>query len=442
MSALARWFNANGYAVAGYDRSRTQLCMELEVEGMNVHYEDSIDLVPEKFKEKNTLIVFTPAIPFDHKELSYFRNNGFSVVKRAEVLGMLTKDYFTIAVAGTHGKTTTSSMIAHILRSCNKNCFAFLGGITQNYKSNLLLGDKAGNDQIMVVEADEYDRSFLKLNPSIAVITAMDPDHLDIYKDEKDFTETFNAFVKQINPGGALFHKSGTVIDIPNKGQKHYTFGTDNNDYNVDNYRVENGDIIFDLNARGKKFSSVKLQVPGMHNVMNATAAFAASAEAGVEPDKIIKALYEFKGVKRRFDVIYKGEKTVYIDDYAHHPTEITAFLSAVRDLYEGKKVTAVFQPHLFSRTRDFMDEFARSLELADKVILLDIYPAREKPIDGITSNELLEKINIKDKNHCSKDELLVMLDKTKTDILVTIGAGDIDQFIDPIKKLLESKNA
>lgn len=439
MSALARWFRRNGYHVAGYDRTRTALTEQLEAEGMLIHYEDDVKLIPLTFID-DALIVYTPAIPADHKELNYFKAQGRKLWKRSEILGMITEKVFTVAVAGTHGKTTTSSMVAHILKYAGKNVFAFVGGITQNYKSNLLIGDKKAGKQIMVVEADEYDRSFLKLNPSIAVITAMDPDHLDIYKDESDFVETFNLFAGQVKEEGVVFAQKSCPVKIQSNNKTLKFYGTTDSDFFPVNKRIENGYFTYDLKTPSETFTNIVLGVPGDHNVQNSIAAFAVGLQLGIPAETIKNALKEFKGVKRRFDYIYRSEKITYIDDYAHHPTEIKAFLSAVKEVYKDKKVTAVFQPHLFSRTRDFMDEFAESLSIADALILLDIYPARELPIPGITSSVLLDKINLTEKRLVAKSELIKILEGTDTDVLVTIGAGDIDQFVEPIKNLLEKE--
>jgi UDP-N-acetylmuramate--alanine ligase len=440
MSALARWFNTNGYNVAGYDRTSTLLTTHLQKEGMEIHFEDDEKLIPLEFLKQETLIIYTPAIPKEHKELNYFIKHQFEIKKRSEVLGMITETMFTIAIAGTHGKTTTSSMVAHLLKSAGKNVAAFLGGITQNYNTNLLLNEK-GDDAMVVVEADEYDRSFLRLHPDIAVITSMDPDHLDIYKDDKDFENTFNDFAAQVEPSGVLIHKTGLKMRASLSGQEYYTFGLDNADYTAINTRIINSQFVFDIARAGKKIAEdITLLVPGFHNIQNALAAFSVGDRLEIPANVMKSALETFKGVKRRFEYVVKQDDIIFIDDYAHHPTEIQAFLTSVKALYKGKKLTVIFQPHLYSRTRDFLEGFAESLSLADELILLDIYPARELPIPGITSAVLLEKVKIDSKRNVSKNDLLHVLKEVETDILVTIGAGDIDTFVEPIKNMILNK--
>ncbi|MBX9850559.1 MAG: UDP-N-acetylmuramate--L-alanine ligase [Cytophagaceae bacterium] len=439
MSALARWFNTNGYKVAGYDRSATALTDELMKEGIKIHFEDDINKISDEFKVKEeTLVVLTPAIPSDHTELNFYKQHNFEIRKRSEVLGMITKEMYTIAIAGTHGKTTTSSMIAHMVKSAGLDCAAFLGGITVNYNTNLLLNKNKASESMVVVEADEYDRSFLRLSPDIAVITAMDPDHLDIYADSNDFKKTFNDFVKQIKPSGHLFYRDnvGSDIDATIKVNKN-SFGTKAGEFTASNIRIDNGDFVCDAKGPGIDIKELRLSVPGYHNIENALAAMAVGAKLGISSEKIKKALGDFKGVKRRFEYIVKADKIIYIDDYAHHPTEIEAFLTSVKALYKGKRLTVIFQPHLYTRTRDFLDGFAKSLSLGDKLLLMDIYPARELPIPGITSELVLEKVNLNDKKVVTKKDLLKEVGNTETDIIVTMGAGDIDQFILPIKNLL-----
>jgi UDP-N-acetylmuramate--alanine ligase len=440
MSALARWFNTNGYKVAGYDRTPSLLTSHLEKEGMQIHFEDDVKLIPAEFLKEDTLIIYTPAIPKEHSELNYFLNKKFIVKKRSEVLGLITESMFTIAVAGTHGKTTTSSMVAHLLKSAGKNVAAFLGGITQNYNTNLLLNTK-GDDAMVVVEADEYDRSFLRLHPDIAVITSMDPDHLDIYENGKEFEKTFNDFAAQVEPGGSLIYKTGLNLDKPLNNQQYFTFGLENAAYRAVNSRILNAEFVFDIEASGsKKIDNVRLIVPGFHNIQNALAAFAVGDRLGIPADVMKLALATFKGVKRRFEYVVKRDDIIFIDDYAHHPTEIEAFLTSVKALYKGKKLTVIFQPHLFSRTRDFLEGFAESLSLADELLLMEIYPARELPIPGITSSVLLDKVSIQNKRLVSKSGLMEVLKGIETDILVTIGAGDIDTFVEPIEKMILNK--
>ena len=439
MSALARWFNANGYKVAGYDRSPTALTNELRNEGIEIHFEDDINEITDAFKVKEeTLVVLTPAIPSDHKELNFYKQNNFEIKKRSEVLGRITKEMYTIAVAGTHGKTTTSSMIAHVVKSAGLDCAAFLGGITVNYNTNLLLNKNKASESMVVVEADEYDRSFLRLSPDIAVITAMDPDHLDIYSDSNDFKKTFNDFVRQIKPSGHLFYRdnTGSDLDATIKVNKN-SFGTKAGEFTAFNIRIDKGDFVCDAKGPGIDIKELRLSVPGYHNIENALAAMAVGVKLGISSEKIKKALGDFKGVKRRFEYIVKTDRIIYIDDYAHHPAEIEAFLTSVKALYQGKKLTVIFQPHLYTRTRDFLEGFAKSLSLGDRLLLMDIYPARELPIPGITSELILEKVKSADKKVVSKKDLLKEVENTDTDIIVTMGAGDIDQFIAPIKDLL-----
>lgn len=442
MSALARWFKVNDCEVAGYDKTATPLTRELAAEGMEIHYEDSIANIPSVFKDKKfTLVVFTPAIPKEHKELNYFLESGYEVKKRAEVLGMITRDMFTIAIAGTHGKTTTSSMVAHILRHAQVDCAAFLGGITLNYKSNLLLNEKTGQKPVVVVEADEYDRSFLTLHPDIAVITTVDADHLDIYKDLNDFRDTFVQFVDKVKAGGVVYVRDNVELRFNGSIEQH-TFGTAHGEITASDLRIAHGQFVFDAVGPGLKIENIQLQVPGFHNVENALAAISVANRMKVSPDLIREALTQFRGVKRRFEFIVRGPGITYIDDYAHHPTEIEAFFKGVKALYPDKKFTAIFQPHLFSRTRDFMEDFGQSLSIADEVLLLDIYPARELPIPGITSKELLKKIRHENKKVVGKEDLLETVSQLETDVLATVGAGDIDQFVLPIKELLEKKYA
>jgi UDP-N-acetylmuramate--alanine ligase len=437
MSAIARWFRAQGFVVGGYDKTATELTERLKEEGMDLHYDNQVGRIPTAFyKKEETLVVLTPAIPKDNIELKYFQDSGYTILKRSQVLGLLTKDMFTIAVAGTHGKTTTSSMAAHVLKACGMKVNAFLGGITVNYESNLLIGEKNG---VVVVEADEFDRSFLTLYPNIAVITSTDADHLDIYGEADEVKKSFALFASQIKEKGKLFLREGLDIGQP-KEVEIRNYAWDGKGIRTENLKVENGNFIFDYVSATHKIENISMQVPGFHNAENALAAISIALEMGMEPAKVKAGIESFKGVKRRFQYIVKSEKVVYIDDYAHHPTEIEAFLKSVKRLYEGKKVTCIFQPHLFSRTRDFMDGFAESLSLPDKLILLDIYPARELPMEGVTSKVVFDKVTIKDKILCTKSELMSVLEKEETDILVTVGAGDIDTFVKPIKDMLMKK--
>jgi len=452
MSALARYFNAMGKSVSGYDKTRTALTDELVAEGISVHFEDNVDLIQKEAKSEKaeTLIVFTPAVPKDHSELRFFQKNEYVIKKRSEVLGMITEQTFTIAVAGTHGKTTTSSLIAHILKSSEVDCTAFLGGITQNYGTNLLLSEKLKNlkkkskiKPITVVEADEYDRSFLTLHPDIAVITSVDADHLDIYGDQKQMEESYSQFAGQVKDGGVLIIKKGVdkVLVFEKTGKKLHTYSLhQSSDYYARKIAIKKGEYIFDVVTPEQAIRGMQLGVPGKHNVENAVAAVAVAQHMNVFSGNIKNALSTFKGVKRRFEYHVKSEKLVYIDDYAHHPEELRACISAVKEMYPSKKVTGIFQPHLFTRTRDFADEFARSLELLDELILLDIYPAREKPIEGVSSAMLLEKIRTKNKKIVSKKELVTEIKNREVEVLITLGAGDIDALVEPLKDELMSR--
>lgn len=447
MSALARWFHANGCFVAGYDRTSTPLTNQLHQEGIEVHFEDEVELIPPVFIEKSSdnLIIYTPAIPKNHRELNFFKDNGYELKKRSQVLGWLTESMFTMAIAGTHGKTTTSSMVAHILKASGKNCAAFLGGITSNYNTNLLLNDPAHPEApIVVVEADEYDRSFLTLFPDIAIVNSVDADHLDIYGDAGAVISSYQEFINQVKSGGSLFIKQGLPLTAPEDASVQvFDFsGTQPASFQAQNVRIEEGNFVFDFRSQVKNIllPDVRLQMPGFHNVENALVAMAASIEAGVTPEQAKQAIGTYKGVKRRFEYIVKSPYLVYIDDYAHHPAEIEALLKSVRALYPAKKITAVFQPHLYSRTRDFAEGFSASLSLADQVILLDIYPARELPIPGVSSQTLLDKITAGEKMLCEKKKLLEELNKITVEVLVTIGAGDIDQFVVPIKEYFNNK--
>ncbi|WP_247235820.1 UDP-N-acetylmuramate--L-alanine ligase [Telluribacter sp. SYSU D00476] len=440
MSALARWFNTNGFPVAGYDRTPTTLTDSLEQEGIYISFEDDITTVPSAFLADpgQTLVVYTPAVPANHRQMAYFREHGFAVQKRSQVLGWLTRSLRTVGVAGTHGKTTTSSMVAHLLRSAGVNCTAFLGGITQNYGTNFLLNDPTDNPEeiVCVVEADEFDRSFLTLYPDLAIITSTDADHLDIYGAHDAVLESFRAYVEQIKPGGSLIMKKGlTVADSRAEGVQVYSLNEGN--YHSTNLRIENARFVFDIVYPSGVIDNVAMMVPGYHNIENALAATAVALKLGVEPEQIRQGLSTYRGVKRRFEYVLEDESKVFIDDYAHHPAEIEAFLSSVRALYPGRHITAIFQPHLFTRTRDFADGFGQSLSLADRLLLLDIYPAREQPIEGVTSDMLLDKVSISDKYIVSKEELLEKLLDQPTDVVVTIGAGDIDKLVLPIKEVL-----
>ena len=446
MSALARYFNAKGKNVSGYDKERSDLCIELEEEGINIHYTDESSAIPESLRNSaynNILIIYTPAIPQENQIFSFFRNQGFEILKRAEVLGMISKQSFTIAVAGTHGKTTTSTMLAHILEQAGKEPTAFLGGISRNYKTNLLLAEK-GN--ILIVEADEYDRSFLQIHADVAIITSVGADHLDIYKDKSDLDLAFKQFVSQVKEEGLLLVEESIALNfpVPNRGVRLTYLANTKADYFVENIRVIKGKMIFDmiqdrgLHKVGKEVQKdIELQMPGVHNISNAVAASAVAFYLGLTCDDILEGLATFKGITRRFDKHIDTEKLVYIDDYAHHPEEVSATINTTKQLYPSRDLLVVFQPHLFSRTKDFINEFATSLQRADDLVLLNIYPAREKPIAGINSQVLLDLCNNAKKELCSKDELLSVLGKKNLDVLLTLGAGDIGTLVRPIKHML-----
>lgn len=443
MSALARWFKLKGYRVAGYDRTPTPLTHELMEEGIEIHFEDRIEFIPGYINKEKTLVVFTPAIPAEHVGMNYLKEGGFTILKRSEVLGMLTMDYKTVAVAGTHGKTTTSSLIAHILKSAGMNMVAFLGGITTNYGSNLVMEGEINKDTLVVVEADEFDRSFLRLFPQLAVVTSADPDHLDIYGDHEHLLTSFRDFIKQIHRGGNLvIHESVAKLANDVKDIAIETYGRNQGHFFASRVDVQAGFFEFDMQGPERKIEKIKLGVPGFHNMENAIAASIIAMKLGVDDTTLRAAIASFQGVKRRFEFIVKKNKLVYIDDYAHHPAEIEAFLKSVRSMYADRKITAIFQPHLFTRTRDFAAGFSKSLSLADQLLLMDIYPAREVAIPGVTSDMLFDDITSPVKIRCSKRNLLQKLEGLDIDILVTVGAGDIDTFVKPIREMLNRKYA
>ena len=439
MSALAHWFLANGCKVAGYDRTTSVVTDLLEEKGAQIILDDAISAIPEEFRSisEEVLVVYTPAIPKTHPQFNYYQDNGAQLLKRSQVLGLLSESYETLAVAGTHGKTTTTSLLAHIVYHAGRSMVAFLGGLLQNYNSNFLLNIKEGETTYVVVEADEFDRSFLTLKPSVAVVTNTDPDHLDIYGDEKSFREAFNQFVSQINPGGKLFKQ----VDVGDAiAATCETYGLESGDRSVTNIRFENGRSKFDYVNKGEVvISDIEVKMPGFHNVLNTNAAVSVALEIGISPEEIKEALACFGGVKRRFEFVFESEEVVFVDDYAHHPTELKALLSGVRAFWPDKEITLLFQPHLFSRTQDFMTEFADSLAMADEVLLLDIYPAREEPIEGVTSQVLLDLVKSDRKSLVTKKEAIAKM-AAKTGVVLTAGAGDIDRLIDPIKKELEAK--
>ena len=431
MSALARYFKFIGKNVAGYDKTPTHLTDELKAEGIAIHFDDRIELIGLPFLNKgNTLVVVTPAVPKDHAQWNYFLSNEFVVKKRAEVLGIITKDTYCFAVAGTHGKTTTSSILGHVLYESGLDVTAFLGGIVENYDSNLIGSGKT----VTVVEADEFDRSFLHLHPDIACITSMDADHLDIYGDEASIEATFREFADKVEDKRNLFVTDG----LPLEG---VTVGVGKGEFSAVNIRIEDGWYVFDVKTPDEVITDVRFALPGHHNLTNALLALAMARTYGVASEDVKKALASFKGVRRRFSYQIKKPGLVYIDDYAHHPTEINAVHQAISELYPGEKVLAVFQPHLFSRTRDFADGFAKSLSAFENIVLLDIYPAREQPMEGITSQWLLDMMENPNKKLVSKTDLLPFLKLTDATVIVTIGAGDIGEMVPEIKKILDEKN-
>ncbi len=437
MSALARWFHATEIPVAGYDKTETDLTKTLIDEGIAVHYEDELSLIDNEFlNEEGTLIVYTPAIPEEHTELTFFRQGNYTVKKRSEVLGMLTEHSFTIAVAGTHGKTTTASMIAHLLSDTRKGCNAFVGGIMTNTNSNLIIGKKTAP---FVVEADEFDKSFMQLHPNFTVITSLDPDHLDIYGDETAMLDTYEEFVKKTAKDGKVFMSSNAGFKI-NPGNKYISYAIRNGDAVADALRIVNGAFVFTYRYGMEKISDVRLEVPGYHNVENALAAITVALEMGMEGIHIRKRMKTYMGVKRRFEYVYRSLRAALIDDYAHHPEEIEAFLKSVRSLSKERTVTVIFQPHLYSRTRDFKKGFAKALDKADEVILLDIYPAREEPIKGITSKVIFDLMENEKKVLVSKENLIEELDSRHLDVVLTIGAGDIDKEVPKIARYLKGK--
>lgn len=431
MSGLARYFNELGCAVYGYDKTESELTQRLVAEGISVIYEDDISLLPTVFSEPSdeSLIIFTPAIPKDLKLKKCLLDRGFTLFKRSQVLGFISASRFTIGVAGTHGKTTTSTMIAHILKDTGYDCSAFLGGISSNYDTNVLFG----KNNVVVVEADEYDRSFLTLHPNIAIVTSADPDHLDIYGDPSQLVDSFRMYLGRIVEGGKSIVKTG----LPFEGDISYA-REGIADCHAENVKVVEGEFYFDYVGQGITLRDIRLGIAGLHNIENAVAAITVGLMLGIDEHKIISALGTFKGAKRRFEYIVRDSKHVFIDDYAHHPEELRAFLSSMRKLYPTKKLTVVFQPHLFSRTRDFVDGFAEVLSMADELLLMEIYPARELPIEGVDSNWLLGKVQLENKRIVSPQDVLSIIEEEQPELVVTVGAGDIDRLVKPIKAILE----
>lgn len=428
MSALARYFVAKGFKVAGYDKTKSDVITALVDLGVSVNFEDDISGVDKSFLNKeNTLVVYTPAIPKNHKQFNYFKDEGFQLMKRSVVLGEITKQSFCLAVAGTHGKTTTTSILGHLLYQCGVEVTAFLGGISENYDSNFI----SSGTKVSVVEADEFDRSFLTLSPDFACITSMDADHLDIYGDASELQKSFVAFSEKVKPNGKLFIKNG----LPIQG---ITYGIeDDSDYSVKNIKIENGSYLFDVKTPNALLKDFKFNLPGRHNLSNALIALAMSIEYGIPHQQLAGALLSYKGVKRRFSYQIKTDTLVYIDDYAHHPEEINAVHQAVREMYPGQKVLVIFQPHLYSRTRDFADEFAKSLSQFDDIALLEIYPARELPIEGVNSQYLLDKIDNENKSLIEKSQLIEVVKSSEASVVLTLGAGDIGEEVKSIKTAL-----
>ncbi len=435
MSAIARYYHQKGLKVSGYDKTPSELTACLENEGIEIHYEDNINYIPKE--KENTLVVYTPAIPKDMKELLYVMENNYNVLKRSRTLGEIAKGQRCLAVAGTHGKTTTSTMVAHLFKDSGVGCSAFLGGISKNYNTNLLVS----TNPTLVAEADEYDRSFLQLFPEIAVITSMDADHLDIYNDVTHFQEAFKAFASQVS--GTVIKKFGLDI-TPNDTKANiltYSYNHPEANFYASNIRVDEcGYFYFDLNHPNGVIKDCTIGIPGWVNVENGIAASAVALTYGIEEEKIKKALGNFAGVKRRFDIHLNTPKLSYIDDYAHHPNEIAAAISSMRNIFPNRKLTAVFQPHLYTRTRDFADEFAKALSKVDELILLDIYPAREEPILGVTSEIIFDKVRGPKKTLLKKEELMDYLKDDEIDALITFGAGNIDRFVGPITELLKGR--
>ncbi len=443
MSALARYFNHYGKTVYGYDKTSSVLTQELEQEKIPCHYTEDVELLKKtlsNYKPEEVLIVYTPAVPVNHAEYVYLTSNNYVIKKRSEVLGEITKQFKTIAIAGTHGKTTTTTLVTHLLKTAGINCYSFMGGISKNYGTNLLLGDPNDKDAYVVVEADEYDRSFLTLFPQIAVITSVDADHLDIYGNKDAMHESYLLFSKQVKKGGVLIVKKNVDNELKLTDKRLIYSLNLNTGYCAESIKVEGGEFHYNIKSEVEAVTGVTIGLPGLHNVENSIAAVAIAQQLGVKADKIKEGLRSFQGVKRRFDYRVKSKNLVYVDDYAHHPEELKAAIGAAKQLYPDKKITGVFQPHLFSRTRDFADAFAESLDLLDECILLDIYPARELPMEGVTSQMLLDKMKSKQKHLVKKENLLEFLKDKPLEVLLTMGAGDIDKFVQPIEEMLKKR--
>ena len=440
MSALVRYFLSKGKKVGGYDRTPSELTQKLIEEGAQIHYEEAVEQIGSDFLDAaTTLIVYTPAIPDSHAELQYFRNNGFTIQKRSQVLGMLTRSSKGLCAAGTHGKTTTSTMTAHLLHQSHVGCDAFLGGISKNYGTNLLLSD---NSEYVVIEADEFDRSFHWLTPFATIITATDADHLDIYGTEEAYLESFNHYSSLIQPGGALIMRQGISLNPRlQEGVSLYTYSREEGDFHAENVRIGGGEIVFDYVSPLGNIKDIQLGVPVAINIENGIAAMALAQLSGVSDEEIKAGMASFQGVDRRFDFKMKTDKVVYLSDYAHHPEEIKQSILSMRALYADKKLTGVFQPHLYTRTRDFYQEFADSLSLLDEVILTDIYPARELPIEGVSSQLIYDQLRPDmEKTMCRKEELIDVLKSKDIEVLITLGAGDIENYVPQICKLLNER--
>ena len=437
MSAIARYFLGKGLVVAGYDKTATPLTRQLEKEGMSIHYEENIDLIPDGCKDKTScLVVYTPAIPAEHKELCFFQENNFEIEKRAQVLGTLTRAHKGLCVAGTHGKTTTSTMCAHLLHQSHVDCNAFLGGISKNYGTNYILS----KSDYVVIEADEFDRSFHWLRPWISVITATDPDHLDIYGTKEAYLESFRHYSSLIQPGGALIiHKNLEMKDELQEGVERYEYSLDEGDFHAENIIIENGEITFDFVSPIENVKNVRLGQPVPINIENGVAAMAMAQLAGCTADELRQAMETYSGVERRFDFKIKTDKLVFLSDYAHHPQEIFQSARSIRELYRDKKITAIFQPHLYTRTRDFYKDFASSLSLLDEVVLCDIYPAREKPIEGVTSKLIYDNLREGvEKKMIKKEEVLDFVKSIDFQVLIVLGAGDLDNYVPEIENILK----
>lgn len=439
MSALARYFKYKGFNVAGYDRTASALTKALEAEGIPVHYTDDITCIPDEFRNPaTTQVVFTPAIPSNQNEFTWFVNYGFCVQKRASLLGSVTRMQRGLCIAGTHGKTTTSTLLTHILHNSSVDCNAFLGGISKNFDKNVLLSEKS---DLVVIEADEFDHSFLTLSPYMAVITAVDADHLDIYGTIENYRKGFEDFASLIRPNGVLLMKHGLPIHPQlQQGVKRYSYSIEEGDFHAENIRIGNGEITFDFITPSCVIPDIQLGVPIYVNIENSIAAMSIAWLNGAKGEELRAAVKSFRGVRRRFDFHIKSDKIVFLDDYAHHPKELTSCISSLRRLYEGRRLTVVFQPHLYTRTRDLADDFAKALSLADELILLDIYPAREKPIPGVTSQMLLDRATVADKKLMTKQELVESTLKNDYDVLLMVGAGDLDLLIPKIKENLERR--